>query len=122
MSRARNAGRFWRDACATGFFKGLIFVFRFSVFIAIPARWPPASTSVIPLPVRPGQNPNKPATHFHPHPEGRLVIKGLKVINGLFARVYHDLAVLSPPALPDRGAAILICNHTSSLDPLLIQS
>ena len=40
----------------------------------------------------------------------------------MFCRVYHRLTVLSPPRLPRTGAAIVVCNHVSSLDPLLIQS
>jgi 1-acyl-sn-glycerol-3-phosphate acyltransferase len=36
--------------------------------------------------------------------------------------VFHELQVLTPCPLPDRGPAILVCNHTSGLDPLLIQS
>jgi 1-acyl-sn-glycerol-3-phosphate acyltransferase len=60
--------------------------------------------------------------HFHPHPEDRTTIKFLKVADVLFARAYHKLTVLSPAQLPRTGAAILICNHTSGLDPLLIQS
>lgn len=40
----------------------------------------------------------------------------------VYARAYHDLRVLSPHQLPRRGPAILICNHTSGLDPVLIQS
>jgi 1-acyl-sn-glycerol-3-phosphate acyltransferase len=74
--------------------------------------------------VDPGSNPKTKSAqpHFHPHPEGRTSIKAFKVVNTLFSRIYHDLAVLSPPRLPRTGPAILICNHTSSLDPLLIQS
>ncbi len=43
-------------------------------------------------------------------------------MNRLFTRVYHRLDVLSPCRLPAMGPAILICNHTSGLDPQLIQS
>src|SRR4051812_32702659 len=39
-----------------------------------------------------------------------------------YARTVHDLRVLSPCRLPKRGPAILVCNHTSGLDPVLIQS
>lgn len=39
-----------------------------------------------------------------------------------YARIYHRLAVLSPSPLPREGAGILVSNHTSGLDPLLIQS
>jgi 1-acyl-sn-glycerol-3-phosphate acyltransferase len=36
--------------------------------------------------------------------------------------MFHSLDVLSPCELPRTGAAILVCNHTSGLDPYLIQS
>ena len=55
-------------------------------------------------------------------PEHRKAARALQAANRFFARVYHRLEVLSPPRLPDKGAAILICNHTSGLDPQLIQS
>ena len=64
----------------------------------------------------------KHAIHYDPHPEKKLSIRALKVADHLFARAYHDLTVFTPPRLPAKGAAILICNHTSGLDPLLIQS
>jgi 1-acyl-sn-glycerol-3-phosphate acyltransferase len=85
--------------------------------------YPPQVVSDIPLPVDAGPNAKQKNTpHFHPHPEGRHAVKLFKLINGLYARIYHDLCVLAPPKLPDTGAAILISNHTSSLDPLMIQS
>jgi 1-acyl-sn-glycerol-3-phosphate acyltransferase len=62
------------------------------------------------------------APHFHPNPESRPLIKFLKLADILFSRAYHKLDVLAPPCLPDRGPAILVCNHTSGLDPLLIQA
>src|SRR5690348_15956532 len=46
----------------------------------------------------------------------------LQAINRLYARVYHQVEVLSPQRLPTRGPAILVCNHTSGIDPELIQS
>lgn len=55
-------------------------------------------------------------------PEDRLAIKSLRAVNILFTRIYHRLEVLSPCPLPRQGPAILVCNHTSSLDPLLIQA
>lgn len=64
----------------------------------------------------------KSSTHFDPHPEKKLSIRAMKAANVLFARIYHRLTVITPPPLPAKGPAILVCNHTSGLDPLLIQS
>ncbi len=44
------------------------------------------------------------------------------VLDVLFSRAYHRTDVLIPQRLPPRGPAILVCNHTSGLDPALIQS
>ena len=55
-------------------------------------------------------------------PERLLTTRLLHGANRLFARVYHHLDVLAPQRLPDRGAAIVICNHTSGLDPHLVQA
>jgi 1-acyl-sn-glycerol-3-phosphate acyltransferase len=55
-------------------------------------------------------------------PDKRLSVRTLKAFDVLFARCYHRVTVLSPPRLPRQGPAILVCNHTSGLDPLLIQS
>ena len=49
-------------------------------------------------------------------------VRALKVLNTLYVRAFHRLTVLSPPRLPETGPAILICNHTSGVDPFLIQS
>jgi len=43
-------------------------------------------------------------------------------INRVYARGYHRLRVLSPCPLPPRGPGIVVSNHTSGLDPHLIQS
>jgi 1-acyl-sn-glycerol-3-phosphate acyltransferase len=55
-------------------------------------------------------------------PEERLPIKLLRAGNVLFTRLYHHLEVQTPSRLPYRGAGILVCNHVSGLDPLLIQA
>lgn len=55
-------------------------------------------------------------------PEERLPIKLLRAGNVLFTRVYHHLDVQTPSRFPYRGAGILVCNHVSGLDPLLIQA
>ena len=49
-------------------------------------------------------------------------IRLFHAVNVVYCRGFHDLRVLSPPRLPVAGPAILICNHTSGLDPVLIQS
>ena len=43
-------------------------------------------------------------------------------LNHAYCRVYHQLQVISPPKLPRTGPAIIVCNHISGVDPLLIQS
>jgi 1-acyl-sn-glycerol-3-phosphate acyltransferase len=55
-------------------------------------------------------------------PERRLSIRLLQAFDVCFARIYHRVNVLSPQRLPKHGPAILICNHISGLDPMLIQS
>jgi 1-acyl-sn-glycerol-3-phosphate acyltransferase len=54
--------------------------------------------------------------------EGKLTNRLLQTFNALVCRIYHQLNVISPCNLPRTGPAILICNHTSGLDPCLIQS
>ena len=46
----------------------------------------------------------------------------MKLVNQVFGRIYHRLEVHSPCRLPRDGAAILVCNHISSLDPMLLQA
>ena len=55
-------------------------------------------------------------------PEKTLGIRLLHLADKLLARVWHHTIVLRQHRLPATGAAILVCNHTSGLDPLLIQS
>jgi 1-acyl-sn-glycerol-3-phosphate acyltransferase len=54
--------------------------------------------------------------------ENDLTIKLLQAVTIPFARLYHGLQVKSSCQLPSHGPAILVCNHTSSLDPVLIQA
>jgi 1-acyl-sn-glycerol-3-phosphate acyltransferase len=54
--------------------------------------------------------------------ESDVVIRLLQGVAVCYARIYHQVIVHRPSHLPPRGPAILVCNHTSSLDPLLIQS
>ena len=55
-------------------------------------------------------------------PEDRIPIQALRAVDTIFARVYHHLEIVRPARLPRRGAGILVCNHVSSVDPLLLQS
>jgi 1-acyl-sn-glycerol-3-phosphate acyltransferase len=49
-------------------------------------------------------------------------VRGLQATNRLFCRIYHGLTLQTRCPLPRRGPGILISNHTSGLDPLLLQS
>ena len=50
-------------------------------------------------------------------------VRALKVVNAFDGRSFHRLELLSPlPRLPETGPAILVCNHTSGIDPFLIQA
>ena len=55
-------------------------------------------------------------------PEDRFSIRVLHLVNTLFGRVYHNLKVLTPATVPRQGPAIVICNHISPIDPVLVQS
>lgn len=54
--------------------------------------------------------------------DGNRKISFFRGINRLFTRVYHHVEVRSPPQIPPSGGAILVSNHISGLDPLVIQS
>ena len=73
-------------------------------------------------------NPQTPPPH-DPAPakparrqEDRPIVQVLRAVNVCISRLYHRTNVLSPHRLPWHGAGILVCNHISGLDPLLIQS
>ena len=46
----------------------------------------------------------------------------LRAWAGSFARLYHGQSAISPCRLPRTGPAILVSNHISSVDPLLLQA
>jgi 1-acyl-sn-glycerol-3-phosphate acyltransferase len=54
--------------------------------------------------------------------EHRLLPRIAQAANRLFCRTYHTVETRQPQQLPRSGAAILVCNHISALDPMLIQS
>ena len=53
--------------------------------------------------------------------EERPAIKVLHRLVDLYVRGYHSVDVVSPCQIPISGPAILVCNHVSSLDPMLLQ-
>lgn len=55
-------------------------------------------------------------------PEDRLSIRLLQAADVCFSRIYHQTHLCNPLQLPKRSSAILVSNHTSGLDPLLIQA
>jgi 1-acyl-sn-glycerol-3-phosphate acyltransferase len=55
-------------------------------------------------------------------PENRVNVRIAQAANRLFCRTWHEVKTLAPPSLPAKGPAILVCNHISGLDPMLIQS
>lgn len=55
-------------------------------------------------------------------PENRLASRLLQAMNRAYTHAYHRLEVFAPCKLPKSGAAIVVCNHTSGLDPHLVQS
>jgi 1-acyl-sn-glycerol-3-phosphate acyltransferase len=57
-----------------------------------------------------------------PPPESRLSVRLAKASNFAFCRLYHRLIIQRPGRLPQKGPAILVCNHLSGLDPMLVQS
>lgn len=50
------------------------------------------------------------------------MVRLLRSANTFFSTKYHRIELLDPPRLPPTGPAILVCNHTSGLDPFLIQA
>lgn len=55
-------------------------------------------------------------------PEDLCLTHVLHGVNRILTRAYHQLEVYSPCRLPKYGPAIVVSNHTSSLDPHLIQA
>lgn len=54
--------------------------------------------------------------------EDATLVRALRAVGRCYARIYQRLDVRSPCRLPRRGPAILVCNHTGAVDPVLIQS
>ena len=62
-----------------------------------------------------------PARNGKP-PEQRLDIRLLQLLGVSVARCYHRTYVTAAQRLLRHGPAILVCNHISGLDPVMIQS
>ena len=86
---------------------------------ASPAKPPPAAGA---RPAARARRRAAAADDAAPRPENRLWIRFLQAVDVCYARIYHRVNVLSPQRFPKHGPAILICNHTSGLDPFFIQS
>ena len=95
-----------------------------------PATKPPREAAATVSPARDAR-PNRRARkgnsdampqYTSDRPEDRLSIRLLQAFDVCFARIYHRVNVVSPQRLPKHGPAILVCNHVSGLDPMLIQS
>jgi 1-acyl-sn-glycerol-3-phosphate acyltransferase len=56
-----------------------------------------------------------------PRSEDRPSIKFLQKLVDIYIRGYHHVDILSPCTIPPTGPAILVCNHVSSIDPVLLQ-
>ena len=93
---------------------------------ALPVSASPVAvtTNVKPRRSKPDRRADRRAGNDAPErrPENRLTIRLLQAIDVCVARIYHQTIVRAPLRLPRHGPAILICNHTSGLDPLLIQA
>lgn len=56
------------------------------------------------------------------HFESSVGIRALHALNRVWVRGYHQLMISGSIRIPCRGPLILISNHISSLDPVLIQA
>lgn len=64
-------------------------------------------------------------TSVQPDPrplEDRPRVRFWRAVNRFYCSTYHQVKVGSPYRLPRTGPAIIVCNHMSGLDPLLLQS
>jgi 1-acyl-sn-glycerol-3-phosphate acyltransferase len=54
--------------------------------------------------------------------DSRFSVKAIWAMNWAYVRMWHRLLVPIPCPVPKEGPGILICNHLSSLDPMLVQA
>jgi 1-acyl-sn-glycerol-3-phosphate acyltransferase len=55
-------------------------------------------------------------------PEKSRRVQFFRRLASVYSRVYHGLKIEQPCQIPRQGPVILVCNHTSGLDPPLIQT
>lgn len=60
--------------------------------------------------------------HFKSDADSFRAVRALLTVNELFSHVYNRLELLNRWQIPATGPAILVCNHISGIDPLIIQS
>jgi 1-acyl-sn-glycerol-3-phosphate acyltransferase len=69
---------------------------------------------------------NRPGHRRTPPTSDRITsnpgILAIAMANRALTHVWHHTILLRRPELPATGPAILVCNHTSGLDPFLLQS
>jgi 1-acyl-sn-glycerol-3-phosphate acyltransferase len=54
--------------------------------------------------------------------ERRFIVRGGKWFTRAYATYFHNLELLTPCPIPAQGGGILACNHTSGLDPVMLQA
>jgi len=65
---------------------------------------------------------SKRGTRSKDHLTSSVLLFLLSMADRFVARLWHRTVVVRRPKLPRQGAAILVCNHTSGLDPFILQS
>lgn len=82
----------------------------------------PAQAGTTPAPQLANKAPVELIDFSQPEPQTHLSVRAVARINRVFCRTWHRLTVLAPCRITASGPAILVCNHTSGLDPALLQS
>jgi 1-acyl-sn-glycerol-3-phosphate acyltransferase len=65
---------------------------------------------------------SKRSSRSNDHITSRFVNFLLAMADRFVARLWHRTVVVRRPQLPKHGPVILVCNHTSGLDPFILQA